>query len=107
MAVVALATRMRLGVWGVRTMQARGFVSDGADNVESSGGSVRDAGGAFAKREKAEEDRYFRQKTKEQLSALKEHHEDEIVHHKKEIERLQKEIERHKHRIKKLKLHDE
>lgn len=43
-----------------------------------------------------------RAKTKEQLAALKKHHEDEIVHHKKEIERLQKEIERHKQKIKSL-----
>ncbi|XP_032270874.1 ATPase inhibitor, mitochondrial-like [Phoca vitulina] len=35
-------------------------------------------------------------RTKEQLAALKKHHEEEITHHIKEIERLQKEIERHK-----------
>lgn len=44
-----------------------------------------------------------RERTKEQLAALKKHHEEEIQHHKKEIERLQKEIERHKQNIKKLK----
>uniref|UniRef100_A0A8B9V157 ATPase inhibitor, mitochondrial n=1 Tax=Anas zonorhyncha TaxID=75864 RepID=A0A8B9V157_9AVES len=40
---------------------------------------------------------------REQLTALRKHHEEEIDHHKKEIERLQKEIERHKYKIKKLK----
>lgn len=45
----------------------------------------------------------YREKEREQLAALRRHHEEEIDHHKKEIERLQKEIERHKHKIKKLK----
>lgn len=44
-----------------------------------------------------------REKEREQLSALRKHHEEEIDHHKKEIERLQKEIERHKSKIKQLK----
>uniref|UniRef100_A0A8B9PMR7 Uncharacterized protein n=1 Tax=Apteryx owenii TaxID=8824 RepID=A0A8B9PMR7_APTOW len=44
-----------------------------------------------------------REKEREQLAALRKHHEEEIDHHKKEIERLQKEIERHKYKIKKLK----
>lgn len=44
-----------------------------------------------------------REKEREQLSALRKHHEEEIHHHQKEIERLQKEIERHKHKIKQLK----
>lgn len=48
-----------------------------------------------------------RARTKEQLAALKKHHEEEISHHIKEIERLQKEIERHKQTIKKLKEHDD
>ncbi|TRY56576.1 hypothetical protein DNTS_008405 [Danionella cerebrum] len=47
-----------------------------------------------------------RQKEKEQLAALKKHHEEEIDHHKKEIERLQREIDRHKGKIRKLK-HDD
>ncbi|EAX07706.1 ATPase inhibitory factor 1, isoform CRA_c [Homo sapiens] len=47
-----------------------------------------------------------RAQSREQLAALKKHHEEEIVHHKKEIERLQKEIERHKQKIKMLK-HDD
>lgn len=47
-----------------------------------------------------------RARNKEQLEALKKHHEEEITHHKEEIERLQKEIERHKKKIKHLK-HDD
>uniref|UniRef100_A0A3Q3D2B4 ATPase inhibitor, mitochondrial n=1 Tax=Hippocampus comes TaxID=109280 RepID=A0A3Q3D2B4_HIPCM len=70
------------------------------------GGSVREAGGAFGKREVAEEERYFRQKEKEQMDALRKHHTEEIEHHKKEIERLQKEIDRHQGKIRRLK-HDD
>ncbi|XP_066121208.1 ATPase inhibitor, mitochondrial [Saccopteryx bilineata] len=103
MAVTTLAVRMQLGVWGVRVMQARGFASEPPHGIQASSGSVREAGGAFGKKEQAEEERYFRARTKEQLAALKKHHEDEITHHAKEIERLQKEIERHKQNIKKLK----
>ncbi|XP_006883502.1 PREDICTED: ATPase inhibitor, mitochondrial [Elephantulus edwardii] len=88
-------------------MQARGFSSDQSDNLQGSAGSVREAGGAFGKREAAEEERYFRAQAKEQLAALKKHHEDEIIHSKKEIERLQKEIDRHKQKIKKLKQDDD
>uniref|UniRef100_A0A8C7DFE8 Mitochondrial ATPase inhibitor n=1 Tax=Oncorhynchus kisutch TaxID=8019 RepID=A0A8C7DFE8_ONCKI len=43
---------------------------------------------------------------KEQLYALRKHHEEEIDHSKKEIERLQREIACHKGNIKKLK-HDD
>nr|XP_020666201.1 ATPase inhibitor, mitochondrial isoform X2 [Pogona vitticeps] len=68
-------------------------------------GAIRDAGGAFGKKEAAEEERYFRKLQKEQLTQLRKHHEEEIHHHKEEIERLQKEIERHKSKIKKL--HDD
>lgn len=45
----------------------------------------------------------FREKTREQLAALKKHHEDEIEHHEQEIERLQKQIERHRKKMKSLK----
>lgn len=106
MAGSALVVRARLGVWGMRVLQTRGFVSDSSESMDTGAGSIREAGGAFGKREKAEEDRYFREKTKEQLAALKKHHEDEIDHHSKEIERLQKEIERHKKKIKHLKSSD-
>ncbi|XP_055466774.1 ATPase inhibitor, mitochondrial [Psammomys obesus] len=106
MASSALAARARLGAWGVRVLQTRGYGSDSPDSTNSSG-SIREAGGAFGKREKAEEDRYFREKTREQLAALRKHHEDEIEYHAKEIERLQKQIERHKKKLKSLKDSDD
>ncbi|VTJ91142.1 Hypothetical predicted protein [Marmota monax] len=102
MAGTALAARARLGVLGMRAMQTRGFGSDQSEDVDRRAGAIREAGGAFGKRERAEEERYFREKTREQLAILKKHHEDEISHHKKEIEHLQKEIERHKQKIKHL-----
>lgn len=49
---------------------------------------------------------FCRQREREQLEMLRNHHEEEIEHHRKEIERLQKEIDRHKGKIRKLK-HDD
>ncbi|KAH0631292.1 hypothetical protein JD844_005573 [Phrynosoma platyrhinos] len=69
--------------------------------VTGKSGAIREAGGAFGKKEAAEEERYFKKLQREQLAQMKKHHEEEINHHKKEIERLQKEIERHKSKIKK------
>ncbi|XP_022055783.1 ATPase inhibitor B, mitochondrial-like [Acanthochromis polyacanthus] len=83
-----------------------GELGKGAGKGGGGGGSLREAGGAFGKREVALEERYFREKEKEQLEALRKYHAEEIDHHKKEIERLQKEIGRHQSRIKKLK-HDD
>ncbi|KAL7381323.1 hypothetical protein ABVT39_003929 [Epinephelus coioides] len=83
-----------------------GELGKGAGKGGGGGGSIREAGGAFGKREAAQEERYFRQKEKEQMAALRKHHSEEIDHHKKEIERLKKEIERHEGKIRKLK-HDD
>lgn len=47
----------------------------------------------MGKREKAEEDRYFPEKTREELADLKRHREDEIEHQWKEAELLQKQTE--------------
>ena len=103
MAATALAVRTRQAVWSVWAMQGQGFGSEPADNVKSSAGAVQDTGGVFGKREQTEEEWYFQARAKEQLAALKKHHENEISHHAKEIERLQKETEWHKQSIKKLK----
>ncbi|XP_010767799.1 ATPase inhibitor A, mitochondrial [Notothenia coriiceps] len=73
----------------------------GAGKGGGGGGSVREAGGAFGKRQ-AQEEHYFRQKEKAQMEALRKHHSEEIEHHKTEIERLQREIDRHKGKIRKL-----
>merc|ERR1712241_371302 len=59
-------------------------------------GAVREAGGAFGKKEKAAEDQYFRQQQQKQLENLKKSHGDEIEHHEAEIKRHQEAIARHK-----------
>uniref|UniRef100_H0XRM4 ATPase inhibitor, mitochondrial n=1 Tax=Otolemur garnettii TaxID=30611 RepID=H0XRM4_OTOGA len=103
MAVSAQVVQLRFGMWGVKAvLQACGFALDQLSNVNLSTGSIREAGGAFGKKEQAEEEPYFQGQAKEQLAALKKHHEDEIGHHKRETECLQKEIERHRQKIKKL-----
>ncbi|XP_036770864.1 ATPase inhibitor, mitochondrial isoform X2 [Manis pentadactyla] len=58
MAALALAARMRLGVGAVKALEARGYGSDRSDRSDA--GSIREAGGAFGKREQAEEERFFR-----------------------------------------------
>ena len=50
---------------------------------------MREAGGAFGKKEKAAEDQYFRQQQQKQLENLKKSHGDEIEHHEEEIKRHQ------------------
>ena len=80
----------------------------------NSDGSIREAGGAFSKKEKAQEDQYFRRKEQEQLQKMKDlaqkHHEEEIEHHEDSIEELEEQIKRHKEKIKrhkqKMKDHD-
>ncbi|KAM4047192.1 ATPase inhibitor, mitochondrial [Anomaloglossus baeobatrachus] len=89
-----------------RSSDQLGELGKGAGKGGGGGGSVRDAGGAFGKRQAAEEERYFREKEKQQIANMRKLHEEEIDHAKTEIERLQKEIERHKSKIKKLK-HDD
>jgi hypothetical protein len=68
-------------------------------------GSLRSAGGAWAKKEQAQEDQYFRRLTVEQLKHLHDHHEEEIQHHEEAIKRHQEAIERHKTKIKEIKDH--
>ena len=40
-------------------------------NLTSGNGDIRGAGGSFGKKEKAQEEQYFRQKEKEELAQLK------------------------------------
>lgn len=59
MAITVLAARVRLGVWGMRTMQACGSSSEKSENVHSGSGTVREASGAFGKKEQAEKEQCF------------------------------------------------
>lgn len=71
----------------------------GSGKAGGSGGTIRDAGGAFGKLEAAREEEYFYKLRNAQIKALKEqllrekeHHEDEAKHHKDIVERHQKRI---------------
>ncbi|KAI3384111.1 hypothetical protein SNEBB_001915 [Seison nebaliae] len=63
------------------------------------GGDVKEGGGSFAKREQALEDQHFKKLEREQLSALKKHHDDEIQHHEKVIQQHMDSIKRHRYKI--------
>ena len=60
-----------------------------------SGGSVRDAGGAFGKMEAAQEEQFFRRQQKEQLEKMKK----SLDAHKQDIE---KQIHEHEEELKRL-----
>lgn len=63
---------------------------DGAGRGGGSGGSIRDAGGAFGKMEAAREDEYFYKKQKAQLQELREHIQEEVKHHEGQLENHKK-----------------
>ncbi|KAL3200830.1 hypothetical protein MRX96_013098 [Rhipicephalus microplus] len=77
----------------------------GSGKGGGTGGSVREAGGAFGKMEAAREEEYFRKLQAQQIEVLKGHIEDEIKQHEKLIKQHQDEIERHKKKIRDLKEH--
>jgi len=92
---------LTLRLAGVRFMSSGEFGS-GAGKGGGSGGSVRDAGGAFGKMEAANEEMYFKKLQALQLKRMKEHLEEEVEHHSKAIREHEESIERHKKKIKKL-----
>uniref|UniRef100_A0A8C4VH37 ATPase inhibitor, mitochondrial n=1 Tax=Gopherus evgoodei TaxID=1825980 RepID=A0A8C4VH37_9SAUR len=68
---------LRAGLRAALGMQQRGWSSSsdqlgelgsGAGKGGGGGGSIREAGGAFGKRQAAYEERYFREKEREQLT---------------------------------------
>lgn len=74
-------------------------LGNGAGRGGGSGGAIREAGGAFGKREVAHEEQYFRKKQAEQLSQLHDHIQDEIRelwkqvrYHEEAVKRLQMKI---------------
>ena len=72
----------------------------------SSGGDGNKVNEKLTKKGAADENQYFRQLEREQLSALKDHHNDEIKEHEADIKRLQEKIEQHKKRLEQLQKHD-
>ncbi|XP_071810961.1 ATPase inhibitor mai-2, mitochondrial-like [Apostichopus japonicus] len=98
---MALARSANLRIWrpiSAAVFQTRCFSSgewgSGAGKGGGTGGSIRDAGGAFGKMEAAHEEQYFRKLQQEQLKTLKKHHDDEIDAHESEINRHKEAIKR-------------
>lgn len=63
-------------------------------------GAIREAGGAFGKKEKAIEDQYFRKQQAEQLKNLVDSHAKEIQHHKEAIKRHEEAMKVHEEALK-------
>lgn len=82
----------------VRSM-TKGDPGSGAGQGGGTGGSVRDAGGAFGKREAAQEEQYFKRLEREQLEKMKKGLKQEVEFHKKQIKAHEEAIKRHKERI--------
>ncbi|EFO27481.1 hypothetical protein LOAG_00992 [Loa loa] len=94
-----------------------GDLGSGSGKGGGSGGPIRDAGGAFGKRQAAREEEYFKNLEKEQLKSLQlqyknlrkemereiEEHENHSREHKEAAERLRRrvnELEREEHQLK-------
>jgi len=80
-----------------------GEKGSGVGKGGGAGGAVRDAGGAFGKRQAAKEEEYFRNLNQAQIDLLKSSFEEEIKYHKREIEEHQEEIARHQRKLEDLK----
>jgi len=105
MSFLRLLTRTRIPLqfaFFARHM-ATGEQGSGAGKGGGTGGAVRDAGGAFGKRQAAKEEEYFRNLNRSQLDALKSSFEDEIKYHKDEMKDHEEAIERHKRKLAELK----
>ncbi|CAH8558179.1 unnamed protein product [Schistosoma turkestanicum] len=68
----------------------------GAGKGGGTGGSIRDAGGAFGKLEARNEEEYFYKLQQHQLHELKKHLEDEHEREVKEIKRLEESLKKRK-----------
>ncbi|CAH8622703.1 unnamed protein product [Schistosoma curassoni] len=68
----------------------------GAGKGGGTGGSIRDAGGAFGKLEARNEEEYFYKLQQQQLHELKKHLEEEHDREKKEIKRLEESLKKRK-----------
>ncbi|XP_072884487.1 ATPase inhibitor B, mitochondrial [Hemitrygon akajei] len=109
MARLLLSGRMALGrqLRNYGDSSQLGELGKGAGKGGGGGGSIREAGGAFGTRQAALEEKYFKEKEREQIETLRKHHLEEIQHHEREIQRLQEEVKRHKSKIKKLRVNND
>ncbi|KAK4326676.1 hypothetical protein Pmani_002835 [Petrolisthes manimaculis] len=86
----------------VRSM-SKGDPGSGAGQGGGTGGTIRDAGGAFGKREAAQEEQYFRKLQQEQLEKMRSSLKEEVDFHKKQIKAHEDAVKRHEKRLKDLK----
>ncbi|GMR50416.1 hypothetical protein PMAYCL1PPCAC_20611 [Pristionchus mayeri] len=77
-------------------------IGTGAGKGGSTGGSIRDAGGAFGRLEAAREEEYFYHLQKHQLKTLRDQLKKEIEHHEGQMRNHWMVVERHKQRIEEL-----
>ncbi|XP_057309068.1 ATPase inhibitor mai-1, mitochondrial-like [Hydractinia symbiolongicarpus] len=78
-----------------RMIGGYGEAGSGAGRGGGSGGSIRDAGGAFGKMEAAHEEQYFRKLQSELLSKVKREHQKQCLYHDEEIKFHEDAIKRH------------
>nr|XP_050024060.1 ATPase inhibitor, mitochondrial-like [Dermacentor andersoni] len=77
--------------------------SGGAGKGGGAGGSIREAGGGFAKVEIAREEQYFRQLQEEQIKRLHDHITSEIKERESLIKELKSQIDKNKKMLEDLK----
>ncbi|XP_073992057.1 ATPase inhibitor mai-2, mitochondrial-like [Rhodnius prolixus] len=80
-------------------MSQLGDMGEGAGKGGGAGGAIRSAGGAFGKREAAQEEEYFYKKQKEQLNKLKNAVKEEISFHEEQIKRHQEALSKAKAKL--------
>uniref|UniRef100_T1JB47 ATPase inhibitor, mitochondrial n=1 Tax=Strigamia maritima TaxID=126957 RepID=T1JB47_STRMM len=99
--MAAVAGRRLFGsILRIRSQTSRmSFGSWGGGKDTDRAGAIRETGDAFAKREKAEEERYFKKLQKEQFSKLKDDVSSEIKHHEQQIKHHEEALKRHKKRL--------
>ncbi|THD24205.1 Cob(I)yrinic acid a c-diamide adenosyltransferase [Fasciola hepatica] len=74
----------------------------GAGKGGGTGGTIRDAGGAFGKRQASHEEEYFHRKEREQLHILRQRLEEEMQYRRDEIKKHEEAIRRHEKLINEL-----
>ncbi|XP_014774521.1 ATPase inhibitor mai-1, mitochondrial isoform X1 [Octopus bimaculoides] len=78
-------------------------LGSGSGKGGGSGGSIREAGGAFGKMEAAREEEFFKRLEKQQLAMLKKQIHEDIDFHESQIKIHEEAIKRHKKKIKGMK----
>ncbi|XP_076065932.1 ATPase inhibitor mai-2, mitochondrial-like [Oratosquilla oratoria] len=102
------ATKLRLNLPVISQVRAMsGEPGSGAGTGGGAGGTIKESGGSFGKREAALEEQYFRKMQSEQIKRMKEGLKIEKKYHEEQIKMHQDAIKRHDAMLHKLgKSHD-